>query len=301
MADKRIALAIEISKPYRHHLSIISGVQKYAHEHPGWACIVDPYVNLDDSTYDGIIARADEDLIRQANAAAIPLVNVWSQNAALDVASVLPDYYSLGREAAQYLLQRGYLHFGYHGHTDHPGTDASIKGYGEVLKAAGKTFTILNAEYDCDENNEKWSVYKSALEEWVTKAPSPMAVFCSHDTLSRYLAQACTNVGLKVPEDVAILGIGNEPLLCSDPEPSLSSIELFYEAIGYTAAENLGKMMRGEPVPRKPVLVNKTQVMSRASTNYYIAQDPLVPVATTTSSRWRGSLDGASTLFICGT
>ena len=281
MTEKRIALAIEISKPFRHHLTTISGIQRYVRENPGWSCVVDPYVNLDESSYDGIIARAESELIDQANARNTPLINVWSHNAALDVASVLPDYEEMGREAAKYLLQRGYLHFGYHGHLDHPGTQSAIKGFGDVLKAAGKTFAILNAGSDCDESSDKWSVYKALLEEWVTGKPSPMAVFCSHDTLSRYLAQACTNVGLRVPEDVAILGIGNEPLLCSDPEPSLSSIELCYEEIGYAAAQNLARIMSGEPVPRTSVYVNKTQIISRASTNYYIAQDPLVQNAIT--------------------
>ena len=90
------------------------------------------------------------------------------------------------------------------------------------------------------------------LEQWIATWQPPVAVLTAQDILCRYTANACLNAGLRIPEDVALIGMGNEPIMCLHPEPSLSSFDLNYEHVGYEAAALLDQLMNGKPAPTEP-------------------------------------------------
>ena len=107
----------------------------------------------------------------------------------------------------------------------------------------------------------------------------PLAALVTLDNFCRYLADACLRRGLRIPEDVALIGFGNEPLTCARPEPSLSSFDLGYERIGYESAALLDRLMDGEPAPQSPIWLEPKELVLRRSTDIYVVNDPLVAVA----------------------
>lgn len=93
------------------------------------------------------------------------------------------------------------------------------------------------------------------LTDWVRRLPSSVAVFAASDSDAERLIVACGDCGRKVPEDVAVLGVNNESVLCESCAPRLSSVHPDFELEGYRAAAALDELMRGKAVRRSPIVV----------------------------------------------
>jgi len=286
MQLRRIAIGIELGYPYRHNFNVLAGIQRYAKECGNWRCEIDPYGQDFQRGgrsihYDGVIARATRGLIEQAAKHHIPFVNVWSEALNEPVPSVLLDYRAAGEQAAEYLLRRGYNHLAFHGFSQHAGTQLAQTQFEMIANKAKCPVSSLIVSSECDESAQHWNTYVRRCEKWIASWQTPIAVFTTHDNICRFLAQACLKAGLRIPEDVALIGLGNEPLVCTHLEPALSSIEPDLENVGYQAGALLDRMMNGEPPPAAPTFVKNIGLITRRSTNHYIVNDPLVQQAMT--------------------
>ena len=128
---RRVAVAIDLGYPFRHHYDFVAGIECYAGEHGGWECLVDPYVDLDkkDHTgagYDGVIGRISGRLAQDAAKAGLPINLTWSGSPAKTLPCVLPDFRAAAAMAAEHLLMRGYRHFALHGFTRQRGTEEAL-------------------------------------------------------------------------------------------------------------------------------------------------------------------------------
>ncbi len=118
------------------------------------------------------------------------------------------------------------------------------------------------------------------LGEWIAALPRGLGIFAAMDQRGRNVIEACREMGLRVPEDVMVLSVDNDPLLCELCEPSLSSIALDAYRAGYQAAQVLHGLMRGVPVAENTrILVQPTHVSRRQSTSSGFDQDELVAAA----------------------
>ena len=110
-----------------------------------------------------------------------------------------------------------------------------------------------------------------------------MAVFCCHDVPACDLIEACANLDLRVPEEVAILGVDNDRFECEMAHPTLSSIALPTREIGRTAAALLDQEMKSADgsVGTKPRLISPTHVVARRSTDMHAVSDASVQRALT--------------------
>jgi LacI family transcriptional regulator len=109
--------------------------------------------------------------------------------------------------------------------------------------------------------------------------PKPVGVAACYDVLGLRLLDACRRRGLVVPEQVAVVGAGNDNLLCSLSDPPLSSVEHNLHQVGYEAAGLLDRMMDGEPAPAEPILVEPLGVVARQSTELVAIADPKTSLA----------------------
>jgi LacI family transcriptional regulator len=125
-----------------------------------------------------------------------------------------------------------------------------------------------------------WENDISNLGEWLAALPRGLGVFAAMDQRGRHVIEACREKGLSVPDDVMVLSVDNDPLLCELCEPSLSSIALDAHRAGYEAARILDALMRGRNVePNTRILVRPTHVSRRQSTSSGFNQDALVAAA----------------------
>jgi len=138
-----------------------------------------------------------------------------------------------------------------------------------------------------DPNDNEWSrlrgsSFKSAmrkrrhrvkilsLEDFERKLPTletPMAIFTAFDLLSTNVMKICRKTSLSIPNDVVILGVDNDSALCENANPTLSSIRLAHEDLGYSAAKALDALMAGTRIRTNEELP-PLDVIVRSSTTY---------------------------------
>lgn len=281
----QIAIMIDLDWSYRHHLEVFWGTQQFAQRHSGWEVIIDPHADGTlpargkESPYHGIIARATRQLERRAGRLGVPVVNVWLNSPATSLPSVFPDVASTGRMAAEHLLSRGLRQFRYLGFAREQAIRPQLQAFREAVAAAGCGCSPLLVKRTYASNAKNWAAFREQLHTWLDTWEQPCGVLCSFDLLARYLAHACARRGLRVPEDVAIVGTRDESLICLHPDPSLSSIDLGYERVGMRAAQLLDELLNGAAPPTGPIYVPPRGLFARRSTDVYAVDDPIVAVA----------------------
>jgi LacI family transcriptional regulator len=96
------------------------------------------------------------------------------------------------------------------------------------------------------------------------------------DLLARYAVEACRQRGLRVPEDVAVIGSGDDHPICLQPAPSLSSLDCGFKQVGFKAAEALDRMMDGRRLSGTIVRLDHLRIIPRRSTDVFAVEDPIV-------------------------
>jgi LacI family transcriptional regulator len=114
---------------------------------------------------------------------------------------------------------------------------------------------------------------------WLRGLPKPVGLFTSIDLHAMLLLGVCRDLGIRVPDEVALLGAGNDALVCSLLSPKLSSVALNSRLVGYRSAVLLDNMMRDPSYQVEPLTVPPTHVVVRQSTDMVAIDDPSVSVA----------------------
>ncbi len=116
----------------------------------------------------------------------------------------------------------------------------------------------------------------SRLAGWLRSLPRPVGLMACNDDRGRQVLQACAAAGLRVPEEVAVVGVDDDALLCELSDPPLSSVALDLEGAGYRAAELLEGLMAGRVRGRRVVTVDPVRVVSRRSSDVLVMDDSVV-------------------------
>jgi LacI family transcriptional regulator len=278
-------MAIDLQWPYKRHHEVFAGAHRYAQEQGGWKFILDEYPELtlesnqSKAAYDGIIGRATPRLAAAAQTAGVPLVNVWHNSPVTEAPLIVPDFKAAGMMAAEHLLARGFEHFGFLGRRRERGPRKQLSGFREALGKAGFSCPSLMVSASYPNNDANWRKFTAKLDEWMDKWSGPTGLNTSYDLLARHVACACDRRGLNVPQDVALVGTHNETVICNHPEPSLTSIDLGYERVGYRAAGLLDEMMQGAAAPREPIRIPAVGIIPRRSTDSLAVDDEMVASA----------------------
>lgn len=181
------------------------------------------------------------------------------------VAFVKSDSSTVGREAAQTLLRQGvYKSYGYVGYrTD----DEWSRDRGEAFCAALRTVGFEGKMFDRKHYKDKVED-KATLVRWLDGLPKPCGILAACDDRAFEILDICRERGIKVPAEIGILGVNNDPILCENTEPRLSSIQPDFIGEGRLAAELLERMMAGNRMPEsnRVNLVGIRTVVHRDST-----------------------------------
>ena len=279
---KRVAIALEVQWGYKRHLETYAGCQRYADE-AGWECSITPttarLLRMENGkpTFDGILARATPPLATAAKRMNVPLVNLWLNSPVKNLPSVFADFEASGIMAAEHLIGRGFKRFGYLGFLRDKDAGLQLTGFRNRLKKEGLQCAAHRfSRVSVTEKAQGWKTFIDDLGKWVDFWEPPIGIFVVNDLFCRYLNDVCRAKGLHVSQDVGIVGCSNEPTICSSPPPTLTSIDLGHEQVGYRAASLLDRMMKGAKPPKIPELVPTVELIPRQSTDSYAADDPIV-------------------------
>jgi LacI family transcriptional regulator len=230
---------------------------------------------------DGIVAQMFTHRKRVAwRGCPVPIVNVSFQNPRCDLPRISPDEVGIGRLVAEYYLRRGYRHFAYCGHPWHGGSDLRRAGFQATVEAAG--FSVAN--FDLGPNPDEVTVFTFARElrrnrRWLRSRPLPCAVMAFNDDIAVFVIRNALELGLRVPEDLAVIGVDNIPFRTNQTPVSISSVEIDFARIGYLATAALVRHLENPAEPIRDASVPAFQIVSRRSTDAWAADDPLVRAA----------------------
>lgn len=180
--------------------------------------------------------------------------------------SLIFDSYATGQYAARYFQDRHYTHFAFVGDPhDLYWSKERCQGFRETVEASGSTCTIY-PKLNTDERRD-WAVEQPRMQAWLRALPKPVALFAAMDGRARQVLDACMAENINVPDEVAMLGVDDDPFICEATFPTLSSIQTNGLQAGSLLAEHLDGLMRGKRLQKKTFFVTPTRVITRRSTD----------------------------------
>ena len=168
-----------------------------------------------------------------------------------NIAFVKSDSAQVGREAAQTLLKQGvYKSYAYTGYrTDEDWSRERGISFHNTLASAGFGVQMFDVNHFKNKIEDK-----KTLTKWLKELPKPCGLLAACDDRAFEILDLCNEIGIKIPAEIGILGVNNDPLLCENSEPKLSSVQPDFIGEGRLAAELLNVMMSGGKIPSEKIL-----------------------------------------------
>ena len=280
----KVALLIETSNRYGRDL--LYGVRDWMRTGQLWAVRFTEQARraplpswLHEWRGNGIIARVDSPRSAAAlRRTGLPVVDVSAERYASEFPRVSIDNTAVARLAAEHFLRKGFGHFGFCGEARFLWSRQRGAEFKRQLAAEGR---------DCADFREPAGGRKSgsdaesrAIARWLAGLPKPVGVFACYDGRAQQVLEACQVLELQVPDEVAVLGVDDDEVLCDLCNPPLSSVQPNARRTGYEAAAMLAGMMRGERPRGAPTsFVPPVRVVERQSTDVVAVADPKVAAA----------------------
>lgn len=274
---KEIALAFPRGA---HQEMFIDGVLRYASEaNCNWTYVTAPeslalsILELRGWQGDGVIAAlntsTEATIVKELN---MPIVNMSSSLVDSPVPRVIVDNQLIGNLAADHLLERGFQRYAFYGLKNVAYSRLRWKGFEARLAEKGFSSSSMLSTATFALRGTRWQRQHRALADWISSLPTPVALFAVTDYRARQALDACRRVGIKVPQQVAVLGVDNEEVICRHVQPQLSSIARNNGLEGYRAAAMLDRLMQGDKITENES-IPPLGVVQRGSTDIIAVSD----------------------------
>lgn len=281
---KKVALRFSLTSGFSR--DVVQGVIAYMRKHGFWQIDIrseEPitltsWAKLRTWRGDGIIApvyRTDQ--INMLQEKGIPVVNTAAAIEGMPFPTISFDNEAIGKLAAEHLLEHKLDRFAFIGPKEWDYSVLRCNSYAKTLakQSAPCTKCWIRPASPAKPLNKTW-VESSHYLEAVKQLQPPMGVFASNDRVGYGILQACLQLGLRVPEDICLIGVDNDEILCNLANPNLSSISLSGEEFGYKAAAMLDAQMRGNPLGNDSLLIPPDRVVLRNSSDFLTVDDHFV-------------------------
>ena len=288
MPFRRVVIALRLS--FASNRDLLTGITNHAKRHCRWDIQLLPIPEsysahgvqaMLRSDIDGVLTSEiiQDDIARLLAQSRIPLCVIGRREGPLaqrkaNIAYVRNDDVSVGRLGAKHLLSLGsFRSYGF-ATNDSPSYCARDRerGFVETLDRKGVCASVARPPESANHDVEK-----AFLSDWLRKLPKPAAVMASCDLKATNLIEAAREARIRIPEQVSILGVDNDVILCEMSSPQLSSIQPDHVREGEMAAEILEALMRGKRPAQTETLNTAVSIVERESaksisSGVYLAQ-----------------------------
>lgn len=271
LTGRRIRIGVMVNNMGGYARGVLRGVASYAFA-KAWECKVEGVNSRggleSPAEFDGWIIQAlSADIAADLHRAGVPVVNVSSARGEDDLPSVVSDDLAVGRTGADYFLRLGFRHFAFYSPLDRQFARLRHEGFStRLFETVGQTNTLIKSVAE--------------LEPSLFQLRRPLALMAVNDTAALAVLETCRAHGVRVPDDVAILGVDNDDLVQSLAFPPLSSINLATDRIGFEAAALMERLLTGQrPKTISRQLIPPTGVVTRQSTDVTATTDSDVALA----------------------
>ena len=174
--------------------------------------------------------------------------------------------------AAKELLSLGFQDYAFVGNLQpREWSEQRRKVFAKAIKAVGRRLCVFQSGVV-----EEFDTFRERLKPWLAELPRPCGLLAANDTTADIVLRVLRNMRIKVPEEIAVVGIDNDPLICENTVPTLTSIAPDFERSGYIAAEMLDARMKGEVVGNELRTFAAMHVIHRGSTRILKRKDDAI-------------------------
>lgn len=280
----KVALLVETSRGFGREL--LRGIARYVQLHGPWSFHItagdfDKAVpRMAEWGGTGIIARIPNERVAQAILDAdVPTIALGLSDEQLLPDSPLLKFSELSsnpnevaRIAAEHLLERRFRHYAYVGLDDRAWSTRREKAFVAIIEKEGYKPHVYRAPVEPEKRI--WEAEQETMAAWVRNLPKPCGLFACNDDRGREVLEACRFAEVRVPEEVAVLGVDDDDVFCGLANPPLSSVALNARTAGYRAAELLDGLMQGRIRKPRRIEVEALCVVTRRSTEVVAVDDP---------------------------
>ncbi len=290
---RRVVLLVESSRAYGR--GCLLGIASYMQAHGTWQVLhieralsenVPAVVGAWNA--DGLLSRiADQQTMDAVSALQLPTVDLLGYYQPTEGAVLDTDPVACAELAAKHFLNRGFRHFAFCGYTGLTFSDQRVEQFINTLATLGKSVHVYKSPGQLQAGKAVTTTSREAFAEtednhvaaWLASLPKPIAIFACNDIRGRQVLSACAQANIAVPDEVAVLGVDDDEVICELSQPPLSSIEPDAFRIGFRGAEVLEQLMDGATPQNGTLLIPPRIVITRQSTSTIAVDDPTVASA----------------------
>ncbi len=272
----KILLLIDCSSEFSRRL--LKGLIQYSKEHGPWILYRLPtyYKTLYGKegivkwakkwNADAIIARWDHEGTNLLKTLNIPIILQNYKTRSEYFSNLTGDYLGTGAMAARFFIKRRFKNFAFYGNKGVVWSRERAEGFRKEIEKIGGNYYCFESE---ELKGEQWSNNYMRLNDWLSSLPKPVGLFACDDSFALQVSETCKINGIQIPEEIALLGVDNDELICNLSDPPISSIELDVEKGGYETGRLINRYIkRGKKDPFN-IVIKPTRFELRASTEKY--------------------------------
>lgn len=278
-ASRRVQVLLVIQPRFAGAREILRGIAGYESHHYTWTGFLDDEARaehdidwLHNRRWDGVVnLHTTARFAEECRHLGIPLVDLNDRPAIPGVHNIRPDNAAIGRMGAEHFIVRGCWNFAFFGSSNQDWSAERCRGFVERVGLAGFSCGLHEASVELGGNSPDWEwSLMPRTAEWLARSPLPLAVMACHDLLGSHVIRACDQIGLRIPEEVAVLGVDNDVARCQLAHPPLSSVATNGYVSGYTAAALLDKLISGSKVEPVETRTAPVQTVVRRSSDIHV-------------------------------
>lgn len=203
-----------------------------------------------------------------------PVVDLYVPRDDRPYSSICEDNVAIGRMAAEYFLGRGFQHYACYFQDLEPFSAERMGAFSERVSEEGFAVHPMDWGKEMEKGRSGWAARQEWLAEELQKFPQPLAVFCQDDQLAVSVIEVCREVGLEVPHQIAVMGVGDLELAGDCSPVPLSSVRIDFEEFGYRAAALLDQVMAEDGKGLHAERVAPTDIVERTSSSTLALSHP---------------------------
>ncbi|MDR0667591.1 MAG: DNA-binding transcriptional regulator [Prevotellaceae bacterium] len=284
----RVILLTDLTEEYAKNL--LKGIIRYSKEHNPWVVCKMPFSYRIEHSVEGVLEwakewKADGIIAQFYNT---DNVGIFKKNGIAAIAqdfkarfteipNITGAHQETGRMGARYFIQKGFKNFAFYGFKNIVWSAERCDGFLEEISNHHLENNFY--EYRSSDLDNLWYYESTPLMNWLRSMPKPLAVMACDDNQAHHIAELCRIGGVKIPEEIALLGVDNDESICTLADPPLSSINQAVEKGGYETAQLMEKMIQNPHAHYDDIVVNPTHIITRQSSDIHATSDKHIAAA----------------------
>ncbi|MDO5554820.1 MAG: substrate-binding domain-containing protein [Planctomycetia bacterium] len=222
-----------------------------------------------------------EEITRYVMAQNCPVVALYADVPQVKVARVLLDNYRVGVLAAEHFLARRFKNFAFAKFTNYDAVAERERGFKDRLAEEELSYTTLDFANNRHarstmpasggDSARREDEFLARLNKMLARLPRPLGLFAQSDHRANLLISSLISLGINIPSEISVLGVDNNPQINRFAALPISSIDCAREQMAFQAASLLDSLMKGEPAPEEPLVVEPIGTIARESSDHYAA------------------------------